>query len=105
MNWPNILIAEFVLTLVVLYGMGFIKRPRLLMRKKLSPRFPWGYYADQVPENDPGYIQRNRDDFMHDITTEFVGPEGFGDYGEFSGFGELGEFGSSFFGGDAGGGE
>jgi hypothetical protein len=99
MNWPNILIAEFLLTVVVLYGMGFIKVPRFLMQRKLSRRFPWGYYADQVPENDPGYIQRNKDDFMHDIATEFAGPEGFGDYGEFSGFGELGEFGSSFFGG------
>lgn len=99
MNWPNILIAEFLLVAVALYAMGFLKKPRFLMQKRLSPKFPWGYYADQNPDADPGYIQRNSRDFMHDVTTEFGGAEGFGDFGEFSGFGEMGEFGSSFFGG------
>jgi len=98
MNWGNILIAELVGVIAVLVGFGFVKTPRFLLRKKLSPRFPWGYYADQIPQTDPGYLQRNSQDFMHDMTTEFGGIEGFGDMGEFSGFGELGEFGGSFFG-------
>lgn len=100
MNWGNVLIAEFLGVLAILFGTGIIKMPRFLLRKRLSRSFPWGYYADQVPENAPGYIQRESQDFMHDIATEFGGLEGFGDFGEFSGFGELGEFGSSFYGGE-----
>jgi hypothetical protein len=100
MNWVNILIAEAVIAVVALYGLGILKTPRFLLRRTLMKGFPWGYYADQVPENDPGYVQRqDARDFMHDLGTEFGGLEVFGDYGEFSGFGELGEFGSSFFGG------
>ncbi|HEY9786089.1 MAG TPA: hypothetical protein V6D17_11845 [Candidatus Obscuribacterales bacterium] len=103
MQWGKILITELIFTIVVLMGLGFIRLPRFLMRRRLSRRFPWGYYPDQVPQGDP-YMFRDRDtnDFLHDTGTEFGGLDGFGDYGEFSGFGELGEYGQSFFGGDGG---
>ncbi len=84
-------------------ALGFFRMPRFLMRRKLSRKFPWGYYADQVPREDPGYGTHN-DDFLHDTGTEFGGLDVFGEYGEFSGFGELGEYGSNFFGGDGSGG-
>jgi hypothetical protein len=99
MKWDNILLAEFGFTALALLMLGFIKLPRFLFARKLAPGSPWGYYADQVPQE--GYLQdpKNRADFLHDTGAEFGGPEGFGDYGEFTGFGELGEFGSSFYGG------
>lgn len=103
-HWGRVLFTEVALVGGVIYGLGFIKMPRFLMRRKLSSRFPWGYYADQVPKtDDPGYFASGTD-FLHDTGTHFGGYESFGDYGEFSGFGELGEYGSSFFGGDGSGG-
>ena len=104
LQWNNIMIAEFGFVGTVMFALGFIKAPRFLMRRRLAKGFPWGYYADQVPKADPGYVQENNQDFLHDTGTGFGGLDSLGDYGEFSGFGELGEFGSSFFGGDGGGG-
>ncbi len=104
MQWDSIFLAEFLFIGFVMYGLGFIKAPRWMMRRRLARGSPWGYYADSVPKQDPGYFQENDRDFMHDVGTGFGGLEGFGEYGEFSGFGELGEFGGSFFGGDGGGG-
>ncbi len=101
LDWTKILIFEVVGIITVLFCLGLVKLPRFLMRRRLSPRFPWGYYADQVPQEDLGYFGDQKD-FMHDQATEFGGLDVFGDYGEFSGFGELGEYGSEFF-GDAGG--
>jgi hypothetical protein len=98
MNWSNILITELAFVGVVLIGLGIVKAPRFLMRRRLARGFPWGYYADQVPKKDAGYFQENNSkDFMHDVATEFGGLDTYGDFGEFSGFGELGEYGSSFF--------
>lgn len=105
MQWANILLFELLFIATVVMGLGFIKAPRIFLRRRLSRHFPWGYYADQLPNPDsPYWGDRDNKDFLHDTGTEFGGMEGFGDYGEFSGFGELGEFGQSFFGGDAGGG-
>jgi hypothetical protein len=101
-NWWRIAILEFSFVFLVIMGLGFIKMPRFLMRKRLAKGFPWGYYADQVPKSDPGYFDENDHDFLHDTGTGFGGLEGFGDFGEFSGFGELGELGNGFFSGDAG---
>lgn len=100
LQWVNILLVEFGFVLLVGIGLGFIRAPRFLMRRRLARGFPWGYYADQVPQGEQGYFQRNDQDFLHDRSTEFAGIEGFGDFGEFSGFGELGEFGNGFAGGD-----
>jgi hypothetical protein len=102
LNFGRILIAEVLFVFLVIMGLGFIKVPRWMLRKRLAKGFPWGYYQDQVPKTDPGYFDENDQDFLHDTGTGFGGLEGFGDYGEFSGFGELGEFGNSFFSGDAG---
>lgn len=100
MRWDNILLAEIIFVLFVFYSLRYIKVPRFLTRRKLSSHFPWGYYPDTVP-SDMGYIQdKAKLDFMYDLGTEFAGPEGFGDYGEFTGFGELGEYGGSFFSGE-----
>jgi hypothetical protein len=104
MQWINILLTEFAFIALVMIGLGFIRAPRWMMRRRLAKGFPWGYYADQVPKKDPGFFNPNDKDFLHDTGTEFGGLEGFGDYGEFSGFGELGEFGNGFFGGADGGG-
>ncbi|HZT36157.1 MAG TPA: hypothetical protein VFA15_09570 [Nitrososphaera sp.] len=103
MNWTNILLTELAFAGVMLLGLGFVKLPRFLRRKKLSRFFPWGYYPDQMPRADRYYPDEDKD-FLHDTGTEFGGLDSFGDYGEFSGFGELGEYGSTFFGGDGGGG-
>ncbi len=100
MSWGNILLAEAIFVLFVFYSLRYVKVPRFLMRRKLSQRFPWGYYADQIPTADRGYIQDDVNlDFMYDLGSQFGGPDGFGDYGEFTGFGELGEYGGSFFSG------
>jgi len=81
----------------VMFGLGLVKMPRFLMRRKLARSFPWGYYADQVPKEFQGYSDETLD-FLHDTATEFGGGlDGFGDAGEFTGWGELGEYGSSFF--------
>jgi len=101
MNWGNLLLVEIPVVLFVFFSLRYIKLPRFLTHRKLSSRFPWGYYADQVPASQQGYIQDGTKlDFMYDLGTEFAGPEGFGDYGEFSGFGELGEYGATFFSGE-----
>jgi hypothetical protein len=103
MNFTNILLTELIFASFVLLGLGFIKLPRFLRRKKLSKMFPWGYYPDQQPRADRYYPDDDKD-FLHDVGTEFGGLDTFGDYGEFSGFGQLGEYGGSFIGGDGGGG-
>jgi hypothetical protein len=104
MRWDNILLVEAIFAIFVLYSLRYVKMPRFLMRRKLSRRFPWGYYADQVTTIDKGYIQDGVDlDFRYDLGTEFAGPDGFGDYGEFTGFGQLGEYGGGFFSGGSGG--
>jgi hypothetical protein len=102
MNWGKILFTEFLFIGGVGIALGLVRAPRFLMRRKLSSKSPWGYYADQVPQADAGYFKNNKEDFLHDTGTEFGGLEGFGEYGEFSGFGELGEYGGNFF-GDGGG--
>jgi hypothetical protein len=101
MKWEFLLLVEIVAFLFVVYTLRYVKLPRLFAKRQLSARFPWGYYADQIPSNQQGYIQdKAKLDFMYDLGTEFAGPEGFGDYGEFSGFGELGEYGATFFSGE-----
>jgi hypothetical protein len=55
MVWSKILLLEVICITGVMFGLGFIKMPRFLMRRKLSNRFPWGYYADQVPKEDHTY--------------------------------------------------
>ncbi len=103
MRWDNLLIAEIIFVLFVLYSLRYVKIPRFLMRRKLSGRFPWGYYTDKDTAFDRGYTQDGVDlDFRYDLGTQFGGMEGFGDYGEFTGFGELGEYGNGFFGGEGG---
>ncbi|MBX9668299.1 MAG: hypothetical protein K2X93_11795 [Candidatus Obscuribacterales bacterium] len=104
MNFTNVLLTELIFAAVVLLGLGFVKLPRFLRRKKLSRFFPWGYYPDQQPRADRYYPDDDKD-FLHDTGTEFGGLDAFGDMGEFSGFGQLGEYGNAFMGGgDAGGG-
>ena len=102
--WDRILLFEIASITLVMLGLGLIKAPRFLVRRKLATGYPWGYYADQIPKKDPGFYDENSEDFLHDTGTGFGVLEGFGEYGEFSGVGELGEFGNSFFAGDAGGG-
>jgi hypothetical protein len=96
MQWGNILFTELLFVFSVLAGLGFVKLPAWLRRRRLARGFPWGYYTDAVPKQDPGYFSADDRDFMHDLGTEFGGMEGFGDFGEFSGFGEMGEFGAYF---------
>lgn len=101
MNWGRIILIELIGVLFVFYSLRYIKLPKFFTRRKLSSHFPWGYYADQVPAANQGYSQENiKLDFMYDLGTEFAGPDGFGDYGEFTGFGELGEYGATFFSGE-----
>ena len=101
MQWNNLLLAEVIFVLFVFLSLRYIKLPRFITQRKLSSRFPWGYYPDAIPSVDKGYIQDSAKlDFMYDLGTEFAGPDGFGDYGEFTGFGELGEYGASFFSGE-----
>jgi hypothetical protein len=99
MNFVNILLTELLFAAFILVGLGFVKLPRFLRRKRLSPMFPWGYYPDQQPRPDRYYPDEDKD-FLHDTGTEFGGIDTLGDYGEFSGFGELGEYGTTFFGGE-----
>jgi hypothetical protein len=97
MRWDNLLLAEIIFVVFVLYSLRYIQIPRFFARRKLSRRFPWGYYADQISTTDRGYVQDGVDlDFRYDLGTQFAGPEGFGEYGEFTGFGLLGEYGNSF---------
>jgi hypothetical protein len=107
MNFWKIALFEFLFVAWVMMSLGYIKKPRFMMKRRLVKGFPWGYYADQVPQGDPNLFPGNNRDFLHDTGTSFGGLEGFGEYGEFSGFGELGEYGASFFSGgvDAGGGD
>ncbi len=100
----KICVLEFLFVTTVMLGLGYVKQPRFLMKRRLVKGFPWGYYADQVPQGDPSMFPGNDKDFLHDTGTSFSGLEGFGDYGEFSGFGQLGELGGAFIGGDGGGG-
>lgn len=95
MQWGNILTVEFLFTFVVIAALGFLKLPAWLRRRRLGSGFPWGYYTDCVPKQDPGFFNIH-DDFLHDTGAGFGGMEGFGDFGEFSGFGEMGEFGAYF---------
>ncbi|MBN8659648.1 MAG: hypothetical protein LCH63_00655 [Candidatus Melainabacteria bacterium] len=97
MNFWNIALTEFAFVVVVILGLGFVAKPRFMMRRNLMNGFPWGYYADQVPQGDPALFPGNDKDFLHDTGTAFGGLEGFGEYGEFSGFGQLGEYGNTFF--------
>jgi len=101
-RWDRLLLLEIITVVLVLAGVGILKIPRFLRRRKLAYGYPWGYYADQIPKKDPGIYDEHGLDFLHDTGTGFAGLEGFGEYGEFSGFGELGEFGNSFFSGEAG---
>ncbi len=104
MQWGNIMMVEFLFIFVVVVALGYLKLPALLRRRRLARGFPWGYYTDNIPKQDPGFFDPHDRDFMHDIGTSFGGMEGFGDFGEFSGFGEMGEFGAYFgSGGDLGG--
>lgn len=96
MQWNNILLTEFIATLLVIMGLGFLKLPKFLRKRKLRKGFPWGYYPDMVPKTDPGFYAEDNESFLYDVGTEFAGMEGFGDFGEFSGFGEMGEFGNNF---------
>jgi len=96
MHWDNLLLAEIFFTVFVLLSLRYVRIPRFLMQRKLSRRFPWGYYADKISSDDHGYIQEGDLDFRYDLGTSFAGPEGFGDYGEFTGFGQLGEYGNNF---------
>ena len=100
LQWNNIMLTEFIAIAVVILGLGLIKLPRFLMRRKLQAGYPWGYYADQVPKADPGFYAEDNESFLYDTGTEFAGMEGFGEYGEFSGFGALGEYGQGFSAGD-----
>ncbi len=102
LQWNNILLTELAFVMLVLLGLGLVKLPRMLLRRRLSRFFPWGYYPDQVPKKDPGFCAENTHDFLHNQGAEFAGIDSVGDYGEFSGFGELGEFGQSFWGGGGG---
>jgi len=103
LNFWNVSLFEFCFVFFVMVALGFVKKPRFLMRRRLVKGFPWGYYADQVPQGDPNMFPGNDSDFLHDTGTEFGGLDGFGDYGEFSGFGQLGEYGSGFGSGGGGG--
>ncbi len=96
LQWNNIMLTEFIVVTLLVLGLGLIKLPRFLMKKKLQAGFPWGYYPDRVPKADPGFYADDNTNFLHDVGTEFAGMEGFGDFGEFSGFGEMGEFGGGF---------
>ncbi|MBX9722251.1 MAG: hypothetical protein K2X81_12700 [Candidatus Obscuribacterales bacterium] len=96
LQWNNIMLTEFIVVTLLLLGLGLVKLPRFLMKKKLQAGFPWGYYPDRVPKADPGFYADDNTNFLHDVGTEFAGMEGFGDFGEFSGFGEMGEFGGGF---------
>lgn len=106
MNFWKIALFEFLFVAWVMFSLGYIKKPRFMMKRRLVKGFPWGYYSDQVPQGDPNLFPGNNQDFLHDTGTQFGGLEGFGDYGEFNGFGQLGEYGASFFSGgvDGGGG-
>lgn len=99
LQWGNILLTELAFVMLVLFSLGLIKLPKIVLHRKLSRFFPWGYYPDQVPKKDPGFCPEGTEDFLHNQGTDFAGMNGIGDYGEFSGFGELGEFGQSFWGG------
>lgn len=92
MNWVNILLAQTVFVFFALFGLGILKLPQFLRRKRLVKGFPWGYYNDKIPKNDPGFISDGNDDFLHNVSTSFDGMPGFGEYGQFTGFGEMGEF-------------
>lgn len=96
LKWWNIFAVELIAIITIIMSLGYIKAPKWLRQKKLARGFPWGYYPDAVPKADPGFYAENNTDFLHDVGTEFVGMEGFGDFGEFSGFGEMGEFGAHF---------
>ncbi len=77
MRWGNILIAEVIFVLFVFYSLRYIRLPRFLTQRKLSSRFPWGYYPDAIPTADKGYIQADdKLDFMYDLGTEFAGRKG-----------------------------
>lgn len=99
LQWNNILLAEFIIVSALIIGLGLLKLPKFLTRRKLQSGFPWGYYPDRVPKADPGFYAEDNESFLYDVGTEFAGMEGFGDFGEFSGFGEMGEFGPNFGGG------
>ncbi len=95
-KWWSIFTFEAIVIFGICVSLGYVKLPKFLRKKQLARGFPWGYYPDAVPKSDPGFYAENNTDFLHHLGTEFVGMEGFGDYGEFSGFGEMGEFGAHF---------
>ena len=75
MQWGHLFLAQIIFTCFALLSLRYIKMPRFLLRRKLSKRFPWGYYADQITTIDKGYIQDGVDlDFRYDLGTQFAGP-------------------------------
>ena len=102
LNFWNVAMFELFFVVFTMVVLGFIRKPRFLMKRRLIKGFPWGYYADQVPQGDPNMWQGSDQDFLHDTGTGFGGLDGFGDYGEFSGFGQLGEYGAGFGAGGGG---
>jgi hypothetical protein len=95
-NWWRIVAFEVTIILLIILALGYLKPPKWLRRKVMVRGFPWGYYRDALPKSDPGYLNPNNTDFLHDTGTQFGGIEGFGEFGEFTGFGEMGEFGNNF---------
>ncbi len=92
MQWLKLLTVEVVFITLLVLGLGLVKKPAFLRRKKLKQGYPWGYYQDQIPNtDDPGYFS-DSENFMHDVQTEFGGQDFFGDEGPMTGFGQMGEF-------------
>lgn len=92
MQWDNILLLEILFCTSVALVFGLVKLPKFFRHRKLARQSPWGFYADQIPKKDPGFISDYDRDFLHNTNAAYGGMKGFGDYGDFTGFGEMGEF-------------
>src|SRR3990167_795331 len=99
-HWWRVFAFELLIIFLIIAALGYVKLPKFLRRRRMIRGFPWGYYIDKVPKSDPGFCNDKSSDFLHNVGTGFGGPQGFGEFGEFTGFGEMGEYGALF--GDGG---
>jgi hypothetical protein len=90
MNFWNIALFESSFVLTLIFGLGFVKVPKFLRRKKLIRGYPWGHYEGCTPKEGGEFFAEDNTNFLHNTGTRFEGVPGLGILGEYAahGFGE-----------------
>lgn len=90
MDFWNIALLDSLFVTTISLGLGLVKLPKRLTRKRLIKGFPWGYYKQNVPNPDGDFYAEENTNFLHNTGTKFEGVPGLGVLGEMQihGFGE-----------------